>query len=280
MADQGDAVRTDKKQTQAHWWLRADPVHMRADLHQIRLFDTRLLAIEEYEARTLTAAINHELGAGASGWVLEAPVPERWYLRLSEDPAIDTHPLTDVINQDIRKLMPYGRQAKNWHALLTEIQMLLYNSEINRQRELAGRPEINSVWFWGGGRVSATLLSPAEGIYANDPLTRGLARCAQTGVSFFPDTAADWLESAGAEASSLLVIDRLRYAVIDRDFHSWSEQLQQLDRDWLEACIQWLKKGQIDRILLYPGNGRTYLLTAGDLRRFWRSARALSHYLG
>jgi hypothetical protein len=280
-ADQGgngtDTPAADRGEPR--WWLRADPVHLRADLHHVRLFDARTLDIEPHEATTLVAAINGTLSSASAGWVLEAPRPERWYLRLNEDPAITTWPLTGVSGRDIQTLLPRGRGAQNWHALLTEIQMLLHEHDINIQRELAGRPIINSVWLWGAGRLDAKLCSPAAEIYANDPLTRGLARAARQPVSWLPDTAAGLLDSSGAAASSLLVIDSLRYGVIDRDFQHWSGQLKQLEGDWFEACTQWLKNRQIEALIIYPGNGSKYVVTPSAIRRFWRSSRALSHYI-
>lgn len=278
-ADHKGAGDSPGEAPEPYWWIRTDPVHLRADMHRLRLFDARMLAITEDEARVLVAQINHEL-ADDGRWLMLAPVADRWYLRLNEAPAISTRFLTDAIGRDIQTLMPQGPQTKNWHALLTEIQMVLHDTGINEQRESAGRPAINSVWLWGGGRLDVPLYSPAAGVYADESLARGLARHAGVAVSFLPDMADDWYESSASEASSLLVIDGLRYGVIDQDFQRWEGQLKQLDDNWFKACERWLKKKYIEQLYLYPGNGRRYVLTPAAARRFWQITRPLAHYTG
>ena len=51
---------------------------------------------------------------------------------------------------------------------------------------------INSVWFWGGGELPSKVRRPGEGIYARDPLVRGLACLAGAAVNPLPDNADDW----------------------------------------------------------------------------------------
>lgn len=259
-----------------YWWLRADPVHLQADLHQVLLFDSRMLAIESHEAQTLIAEFNRELAN--EGCLLEALSPDCWYLRLPDDPAIDTHPLPEVIAKDINPLLPQGLNAKYWRALLTEIQMLFYNSEINQKRELDRQPIINSVWFWGGGVLPADLHSPVDGIYGNDLLTRGLARCANHAVSALPDNANDWLLAAEHEQTSLVVLDSLRYCFVDKDYNRWSELIEALEKSWFEPCLQALSDKRLATLVLYPVNGQVYTIRSRDLRRFWRRSRPLLSY--
>lgn len=259
------------------WWLRADPVHLRADLHQVLLFDARLLDISAAEAGSLVSEFNQVFAA--DGWILETPHPARWYLRLADDPGVRTHPLREAIGRNVNSLLPYGEPAPRWHALLTEIQMLFHSAAVNREREYRGRLPINSVWFWGGGELPQEVSSPAEGIYANDPLVRGLARLAGKAVSPLPERAGDWQAAAQDEHRSLVVLQATPYDRMDNEPYAWVEHVQALERDWFAPCLAMLRGKGLDALYLYPGNGRIYSITPRDLRRFWQRARPLTHYL-
>lgn len=269
LADAGDA--TDG------WWLRADPVHLRADLHQVLLFDVRALDIGSSEAQSLVEEFNRTFAA--DGYTLEAPYPARWYVRLENDPGVRTHHLMEVIGRDVRPLLPYGPSASRWHTLLTEVQMLFHQAGVNIERETRGQLSINSVWFWGGGELPRGVRSPAEAIYASDPLVRGLARLAGGVVNPLPATAGDWQAAAATEPDGLVVLESTRYDRVDDELQVWVDHVNMLDRDWFAPCLALLQARELDTLVLHPGNGRSYTVTSRDLRRFWRRVRPLSYHL-
>lgn len=267
----------DAGTTDDSWWLRADPVHLRADLHQILLVDARVLDISFTEAQTLVAEFNQIFAA--EGWSLKMVHPNRWYLRLEQDPGIRTHPLIAAIGQDIHPLLPFGKSSQRWHTLLTEVQMLFHHSLVNQQREACGQALINSVWFWGGGALPDKVGFSGDGIYGTDPLVRGLARLADSAVSPAPESAADWRLAAADEAECLVVLEHTRYDRVSDDPYAWSEHVQILEQDWFAPCLQSLQERSLEALYLYPCNGRAYHLTPGGLRRFWRRQRSLADYL-
>ena len=258
------------------WWLRADPVHLRADMRTVFLVDARALAIEPDEAGALVAVFNQTFFE--DGLRLIAPRPDRWYLRLPADPGITTRPLFDAVGRDINSLLPQGPAGRRWHTLLTEIQMLFHQHPVNQAREAHNRPPINSVWFWGGGECPAAARSPAAGLYADDPLTRGLARLAGATVSPAPEYAEDWMDAA-TEPDSLVALETIRHELIDGDLEAWVDGVAALDRGWFAPCRRWLQTGQLATLYLYPGNGQRYTLTRAARWRFWRRPRPPSAYL-
>ncbi len=258
------------------WWLRADPVHLRPDLHGVFLADARVLAIEPVEAALLAAAFDQTFAS--EGLQLYVPHPDRWYLRLPSDPGLRTFPLLDAIGRDINPLLPHGPAARRWHALLTEIQMLFHHHPVNRAREERNQPLINSVWFWGGGACPANARPPAAGLYASDLLTRGLARLANAAVSPVPAHAGDWLDGASKE-NSLVVLETMRYDPAEDDSTTWADHLAELEKTWFVSCRRWLRTGRLATLRLYPGNGWVYTLTGAARWRFWRRARPPSAYM-
>lgn len=259
------------------WWLRADPVHLRPDQRGVFLVDARVLAIEPAEALALVEAFNQTFAA--DGLRIEPLRFDRWYLRLPSDPGLRNHPLLDAIGRDIHPLLPYGPAGRRWHALLTEVQMLFHHHPVNRAREARNQPLINSVWFWGGGVCPSGARAPAAGLYANDPLTRGLARLANAAVAPVPEHAADWLDSTGGESDSLVVLETMRHDPADGDLTAWAEHVAELEHAWFAFCRRWLQTGKLTALHLYPGNGRVYTLTGAARWRFWRRSRPLADNL-
>lgn len=260
-----------------HYWLRADPVNLHADLRQVVLHDARHLAIDKAEAAGLCESFNHTFGA--DGLRLEAPRPERWYLRCDRAPTLRTASLIRAAGRDINPLLPTGADARRWNALLTEVQMLFHDHPVNQTREAAGRPLINGLWVWGGGRLPARLDPPGIGFYDNGTLGRGLARHAGLAVQPLPADATDWLEARGDETDSLLVFESLRWLVADADPFDWQARLDRLERDWFAPLLAVLRRGRVRQLELHPGDGRVLRVDRRGLRRFWRRPQPLSSWL-
>lgn len=269
LADGGDA--------DDGWWWRADPVYFRPDLHGVFLADARMLAVEPAEARALAEAFNQTFAS--DGLQLDALRPDRWYLRLPADPGVRTHSLESAIGRDIRALLPYGPAKQRWHTLLTEAQMLFHNHPVNRAREDRNQPLISGLWPWGGGRCPAGARPPAAGLYAHDPLARGLARLANAAVAPLPATAADWREASASETDSLTLLDTTRFDPLDDDLEAWLGNIADLERDWFEPCRRLLQTGSLAALHLYPGNGRRYAVSKTARWRFWQRPRPLVGHL-
>ena len=147
-------------------------------------------------------------GAGS----LTAPCPQRWYLYLPEAPLISTVSPGEIAGQTIDPNLPHGRDAAVWHALMNEVQMLFHQHPVNAQREASGEPTINSLWFWGEGRLPETVHRPHMQVATDHPLAMGLARFTQTPRRDLPANLDELLATA-EEALTLVVLDELEAAV-------------------------------------------------------------------
>ena len=258
------------------WWLRVDPVHLRADLHTVRLFEFGSADIDAAEAQSLVAEINTMFGA--EGWILDAPSPTRWYLRLEDDPRLQTHSLHEVRGRDLNVFLLSGAEGRRWNGRLTEIQMLLHASPVNADRERSAKASVNGIWPWGGGRLPRGA-NIASAIFADDALTRGLARLAGVAFSALPKTAVEWREATKGGSGSLVVLNTVRDARSNEDPHLWAEEVEALEAGWMADCLRWLQAGVLDEMSIYVGDGRTFDVAGRGLRRFWRRTRPLVHYL-
>ncbi|MEZ5671536.1 MAG: hypothetical protein R3E08_03810 [Thiotrichaceae bacterium] len=159
-------------------WLRADPVHLHADRDQVLLFDHSMFQITQGETDRLITELNNFFINDALFFT--APTPQRWYVQLPRIPELIIPPLTDLVGRDIHKYMPSGRDKMTWRQRLNEIQMLLYQSQVNIEREQRGQLSINSVWFWGMGRLPAVVAPRWVEVWSEDIATQGLAKFTHT----------------------------------------------------------------------------------------------------
>ncbi len=257
------------------WWMRADPVHLHASANGLILTGATELKLTTQDANALVAELMEIFTA--DGWLFKAAHAARWYLRPLAPPAIQTHALPDVIGRDIHPFLPYGPDAKAWHTIMNEIQILLHTSNVNQAREARGELPINSLWFWGAGRLPQIGRSDWAHVWSNEPLGLGLARLADIPGAKTPATAADWLSIAAQGGVHLVVLEQARRAVIYGDAAAWGDGLQDINDRWLEPALQALKKGALARLTLHT-DGAAFTLTARGLRRWWRRRRSLEHY--
>lgn len=245
--------------------MHADPVHLRPDRDQLRLFDARHLGISDAEAVALAHEVNAHLAE--DGLRLVTPVASRWYLELDQPPEIETSPLEAVIGRHIDGFLPTGADAGRWAALMTELQMLLFQSPVNQRRQQQGRPAVNALWISGLGRWQPLPKHPRwSRLCADQALARGLAAAA--GLEVLPGAA------QADQPGSLVVADDLGDSLLDADADLWEAAVGRLETR-LAGALSALRAGRVDAIEVDLGDRRRWQLRRGDVRRFWRRSPSL-----
>ncbi len=258
------------------YWLHAEPVHLRADRDRVRLFDSHFLDLDAAEADALISLFNaHFTDADLR---LSCTRAERWYLRVDTEPDLTTTPIDRVISQPIDPFLPSGRDARRWGALLNETQMLLHQSTVNQRREASGRPTVNSIWPWGGGKLpSPPEATPDFTVYASAPLAVGLARWAGAARADAGGGLPPFAETA-ASGNALVFWDDPLSALRMRDAEGWRAAILELDR-WLAAAPGAMRHGELAQLTLDPGLGTCYRLTRHAYRRIWRRPVRFTEHL-
>lgn len=158
----------------AGYCLFAYPVYLHARREQLILMTGPEFELNEAEARSLAATLREHF----PDWRVERTPDAMWFIIMDRDPELETTPLQEVLGENIDGHLPRGGDAMAWHRILNEIQMLLFESEVNRNREAAGRPPVNSLWFWGGGRLPDIKSSLWTRVMTNNPVAGGMGRAA------------------------------------------------------------------------------------------------------
>lgn len=236
-------------------WLRADPVHVRADLNAVRMLAWGNLQLSDAEAQALLKPL--KLVFGDAGFPISAPVPERWYLMLPREARLPrfTDP-EDVLGDEIHDLLPQGDAGRRWRQLLNEAQILLHNHPVNAGRLERGLPAVNSLWFWGGGGLPDHVEFEAAQVFSREVGLAALASHAGHAPQARP---ARWHEGVGDALVDLRDMGRL-----DGVF-----------ADWIEPAVAAVRAGRLASVELDLADGLRITLAGGQHWRFWRKPRSL-----
>lgn len=254
-------------------WLRADPVHQRIDRDALVLHGAGVLELTREEADAAVAALNAFLAD--DGLVLEAPHPERWYVRIPPDEKPLAIPIAEAAGRNPFGLLPAGGRHFNWRLLFSEVQMLLASLPFNQAREAQGRPMLNGLWFWGAGEAPAVSARPFAMVAAHEPLARGLALLEGTPVQPLPATLAGI--AARSNGDLLVVLDDLSLPLQRGDAEAWCEAARRFERDWFAPLAGRLRELGPVRLVLPSGSEVVLFdLQARQRWRLWRRAKPLA----
>lgn len=260
------------KAQQTGWWMRADPVHLRADRDQLILFPPAMLELTEAEAQGLTHDCNRLFAQ--DGWNLEALHPRRWYLHLDEDPELRTYDLDEAIGKAVADFLPRGAQRRRWQTLLTEVQMALHAAQVNSVRESQGQLMANSVWLWGSGPLPAAQPLPWQSVWAREPFAVGLARHSQVPCEVPGEI--EPIIDAARRGPALLVWDGVRDVWARGDRTDYIAAVQAAYDGWITPVYEAVRDRRIESAVLATDGGLAFRLDKSMLRRFWRRGRLLS----
>jgi hypothetical protein len=239
-------------------WMRADPVHLRIEGDALRLHDAPSVGITMDEARALADTLQtHFAGDGVQ---FDLQSPERWHLRMAPGEAPRTTALDDAVGRNVFGMLP---EDAKWRNALTEAQMILAGHEVNAQREAAGRPPINSVWFWGAGELPAASAKPYATVYADDPIARGLGAWSGARVHSIP-RAIDAVDLESESEHALVVLTR---------------EAADVDEHWFAPLAKAIERFDLVRLVL-PTVKDTLIatLTPASRWRWFRGTKPLAAY--
>lgn len=242
------------------YWLRADPTHIQIHRDKLILLDE--LDISADEAQALCDSLASHFGDTFSPLPMQ---PDRWYLRVPDDPRITTTPLSQALGRHIDPLLPRGDSAMRWRKLLNEAQMLLFSHPVNQSRESRNLPSVNSLWLWGGGTLPAAPDVPSKtAFYGRDFTARAIAKFSSAAAHALPDS---W--HPGIDDSSLCLLDQLNRCWQNNDMTGWLAGLSDIDSNWIGELM---KAGKAFSVV-DPSEGTSLTWRPYNRWKFWRRSR-------
>ena len=250
-------------------WLCLDPVRMRFAERSMIVDDPRILSLSAEEADALAASLEPIFAAFGR---IEILTPNMWNLRLT----VDAPPFAPLSEAAGRAAVPLPAEADYapWRRALSEAQIVLHDHPLNKAREAAGKPAVNSLWPWGGGRLPVPGPSWHDALWSRDPVATGIARLLQIECAALPTGF-----SGTATRHPLAIHEAMEQPAGCGDALNWIAALEGFETDWLGPALGALRRGSLDGLrLLAPGElGSAELqIDRRDLWKFWRKPRPLS----
>jgi hypothetical protein len=233
--------------------IKADPCYLHADRDRLLLF-AKGITLTEQESAELIGEIQPLLSEVGE---LELREANSWQLKLKQVPDIQFSALEEVEGKGVDPYLPVGEDRRQWLSLWNEIQMQLYNADLNQHRIASQQLPINSVWFWGMGDFVPT--QSAWGTVSGT--SELLAQLVATNSSANYQTEAPKAWPSGKNLRLLKEVDT------ESD---WQTTLQDLDRTVFEPLWQELSKAAIDKVILQIPQFAEYHITPYSRWRFWR----------
>jgi hypothetical protein len=247
-------------------WLCVDPVHLQFQQGRPSLSSAGL-DISPEEMSQLEAALAPlfmELGEYRTG------ITGHGYLKLKNLPQLHALPPTAVLGRSLP--LPTGHDAAQWLHLGNEAQMLLHALPLNAAREAAGRPTINSLWFWGAGALAPRNAEPVgrlESVVGRQPLLPGLA--AWRGIAH--SSVQDYGALLQRPQATLVLVEDLLTPTQRLDALAWREALLEIEKGWLQPLQSALRNGSINKLRITALGEDTVLdlhLSRAAAFKFWR----------
>jgi len=231
----------------------ATPVHYLAEMSDVRLPADGILLLRHEEAEALAADFNR-VWSGA-GMRLLTGVDANLYCVFEQRLAADTADPQDVLDRHIAEHLPRGAAAPRLRQLMSEVEMWLFEHEVNRARITRAVPALTGLWLWGGGATLTSLPAVNGWTAGDDPLFRAFAARPAIARGTAPG-------SDAATASGVAVIAA----------QPGTEQWRESETRWLAASLAQLRAGRIERLDLSAGE-RCFSVRSGWNWRVWRRRR-------
>jgi hypothetical protein len=240
----------------ASWMAATDPVHLEARLDHLYLHDLRGEIMPMSDLRPIFDFLQATFG---SDNIAFARIGHQGYLRGEQELATASVSARDIDGLRPDEFMPkqgIDRNADDHHRLLSEIQMALFEHEVNINRMAAGRPEVNSLWIWGGGRAPEAQAKPIYPLFGTDPLFKGFW-LSRTGI----------VEGWSGNFDACIELAVKGFVAITPDLAA--SETESVDH-YLQQLKDLLSAGKIGRLTLLFRDGLYAEMTAIDAYRFWR----------
>ena len=264
----------DNGNTEQEIWLRADPIHLRAENNSVLLMDHTAFSLSQYETLVLIADIKEVLTQ--HGLKLEAPAVDRWYIKLKQLPNIKTTPIHEVVGKDIYKYLPTGKGKAFWDRLASEIQMSLHGNPLNIAREKRGDLLVNGLWLWGSGTLPEKPKRIWQQVFGDETITQGLCSLSGAYYESLPDNFTATSERSENENVLIVLSSGQQYQQYS-DVEGWQNFIKELEDKWLTPILEALRNKKLAQLTLLTNHKRLVINQASFIK-FWRKHKALHLY--
>lgn len=211
-----------------------------------------VLTLDADEAALLAVDFNRVFdGAGVRlSAIRNASVRAELLCTCDESLAVATQDPELAAGHDVFGFQPAGRDAPRLKRLMSEMEMWLFEHDVNRARAFRDVPPVSALWLWGGGLTGEPVCSVHGWTAGADPLFAAFG-C----ETKFPDEA-----------------HAVRSGVVVCEEQPGTDEWGEVERRWLAPAVAALRAGRIERLELSAA-ARCFSVGRGPNLRFWHRPR-------
>ena len=234
----------------------AQPVHFEVGTQGLVLEDPAVLDLSEEDASALqddVAALFAKQNIKAAGGDAT-----HWLLDVEPEMAMQAAVAELALHQDVLPWLPAGPGKRRWSQLSNELQMQLYQHQINDQRLAAGVANVSGLWLSGTGVSADAAPLPYYRI---------------TGMPAWAN--AWWLDPASS--AELIGVTNLISPAGEEDWSSFRNALIGIDAVMMRhlSALRAGETGQVKVVFTGVGFVREVTIRRADLYKFWRRGKAV-----
>ncbi len=258
------------KNSNTDYFIFAEPVVLKADRDSVVLIDSMLHELTRDESERLITEINHHFVD--EPWELQMTSNGEWYMTLHSNFDITTNNVSSVILKNTQEYLPIGSDARYWRKIINEIEMLLFASHVNVEREQQNKATVTSLWLWAGGTVPKIVDTSVhcDLILADDNSFAALTEYLAIPFKTFNETVTLNVQH------EIIVITGLQALWQQRDLFSWIEALKKLEKELFEPIVTNLRKGELDVLSLYEDKKNKLSCTRRNVKSWWKPVKSLT----
>lgn len=259
---------TKSDSSDKQYWLRADPIMLTVGHNGLFCRGNRVLNVTDDEKQLLQDLINSHFEEDQLSFILFDF--RRGYLKTPTKPNTSFTPLGEMIGSEITNALPMGNKEQFWHGVLTDIQMLLHNCEVNLKRKERGEPEISGLWVWAESELSAHEVNNnqhrKEILYTDEAAFSGAL-----GQSVNLDEAGTHFDRLQTKDKHIRIYStELQDASSQNDQQGWLTLYQYWIENWIQPAIKAVNNKQCQQLELITDDGFCYRYNALSRWCLWR----------
>lgn len=231
------------------------PVHLKADINNAVVFplnnsDDLNLIIKE-----LSEFFKEDCN-------IEVLPDQGWLMHLKNaSPVCDVPHYLSALGKKVTHYLEQAKTSMPWFKLFNEMQMFLYQHEINQNRQQSGLPMINSLWCWGADTYRGERLEDTQW-FSDDFLMQKLGHL-YTGDS-------QTLSELSAELKSDSVIVEL--SLLKALKGDSTQNLEQILIEIEKNCLEPVMNSKARQVLLHTGGSMNFRYKPSTNWKLWKRA--------
>ncbi len=247
------AIEQSVESKSKHWSCVASPVMISPNRNHLDLTQVVGFELSEDEAQSFCDEFNDYFKD--DGFSFSFTEPNRWYCRCDTGFDVSEASPESICGENIAPHIPQNLNGSQWRKIFNETQMLLHHSVTNRQRAQLGKPEINSLWFWGGGRLNENISQKNFKVFSDHLYVKGLCQLSHCTLDAL---------------SACHIADHVNQTLLIMAESANENRLNWEDL-FFKPTLNALQQGKIDRVAFYFNLGEKMEIRNHHFYRFWKS---------